>query len=154
LIGITQTLILVIWSFAEALLDVCSLMLGKEVPVLKKKIVIEFADLFLINRNYLQTKASQIADGKELSLTYPDYLRIFLVLKGKEDLAYRSMDLIQLNLNCRYEDTFHIDKCLFGYQIIASFKIEPKFSSLTFVQKYIVGSSTGFLFSKKAAYSY
>jgi hypothetical protein len=154
LIGVTQTLILIIWSFAEALLDVCSLMLGKEVPVLKKKIVMEFADLFLINRNYLQTKASQIVEGKELSLSYQDYLRIFLLLKDKEDLAYRSMDLIQVNLNRRYEDTFHIDNCLFGYQVVANFKIAPKFSSFPFVQKHIGENNTGFLFSKKATYSY
>jgi hypothetical protein len=154
LIGITQTLILIIWSFAEALLDVCALMMGKEVPVFKKKVVMEFADLFLINRSYLQTKASQTVDGKELSLSYHDYLRVFLLLKDKEELAYRSMDLIQENINLRYEDTFHIDKCLFGYQVAVDYRIEPKFTGFTFVQKYIGGSVTGFHFSTKASNSY
>ena len=37
LIGITQAIILLAWSFAEALLDVCALMMGKEIPVIKKK---------------------------------------------------------------------------------------------------------------------
>jgi methyl-accepting chemotaxis protein len=154
LICITTTIILLIWSFVEALVDVCALLMGKEVPVLKKKVVTGFSDLFLINRGNIQSKASQIVTGKELALTYQDYLRGFLLIKNKEDLAYRSMDLMQENINLRYVDTFYMDKCLFGYQVKADYTIKSKFTGFSFMQIYLDHSVSGFHFSVEAAYSY
>ena len=154
LVSITQTIILLVWSFAEALMDTCALMMGKEVPILKKKVVLEFPELFLLNRIFLQTKASKIVDTKELSFSYHDYLRVFLLTKNKEDLAYRSMDLIQENINIRYIDSFQIHNCLFGYKVKADFKIEPKFTAFYFVKKQIGSNNGDFLFSAEAAYSY
>ncbi|MDD3174110.1 MAG: DUF5702 domain-containing protein, partial [Herbinix sp.] len=98
LVGITQVLILLSWSLAEALCDVSALMMGKEVPILKKKIVLEFPEIFMINRSFLQSKATAVESTKELSFSYQDYLRVFLLMKSKEDLAYRSMDLMQQNI--------------------------------------------------------
>ncbi len=154
LVGITQTLILLIWSFAEALVDTCALMMGKEVPIIKKQVVMEFADLFVINRSLFQFKASKIVEPKRLSFSYYDYLRVFLLLKNKEDLVYRSMDLIQENINIRYVDSFLIENCLFGYQVEADYMIKSKFTAFSFVNKYIGGSVSGFPFSTEAAYSY
>lgn len=155
LVGITQVLILLIWAFAEALLDVCALMMGKEVPILKKKTVLEFPDLFLINREYLQSKATAISDTKEISFSYQDYLRVFLLMKSKTDLAYRSMDLMQENIKMRYAvDTFHIKNCFFGYKAAADFTIASKFTSFYFVQKYLDCKPEGFQYSVETAYSY
>ena len=154
LVSITQTLILLVWSFAEALADTCALMMGKEVPILKKKVVLELPELFMLNRTFLQTKASKIVEAKELSFSYHDYLRIFLLTKNKEDLVYRSMDLMQENINMRYVDPFQIQDCLFGYKVKADFRIEPKFTAFSFVQKQIGSNNGDFLFSTEAAYSY
>lgn len=155
LIYITQVVILIVWAFAEALLDTCALMMGKDVPVLKKKIVLEFTDLFLISRQYLQQKAGAIVDTKELSFSYSDYLRIFLLIKNKEDLIYRSMDLIQENIKLRYgTDSFHIENCLFGYEVSAEFAIAEKFTGLSFVNQYLNSTTGDFKFTVKAAYSY
>ncbi len=155
LISITQAIIMLVWSFAEALLDVCALMMGKEVPIFKKKVVLELPELFMINRSFLQTKAEAIADSKELSLSYQDYLRIFLLIKSKEDIAYRSLDLMQENIKIRYDDSnFNIMNCLFGYQANADFRIEPKFMKLPFVQKVLGGKAKEYLFSVKASYCY
>jgi hypothetical protein len=155
LVSITQVLILLIWSFAEALLDVCALMMGKEVPILKKNISLEFPELFLINRSFLQTKASSLADTKELSLSYHDYLRVFLLLKSKEDLCYRSLDLMQENIRIRYgEDTFQIQNCLYGFDAEAEFTVASKFTGISFVQKYLGQNPDGYRFLTKAVYSY
>lgn len=155
LVSITQVLILLFWSFAEALLDVCALMMGKEVPVLKKDVILEFPELFLINRSYLQTKASSMKESKELSLSYQDYLRMFLLLKGKKNLAYRSLDLMQENIKIRYDDSsFRIQNCLFGYEVEADFLIVPKFTTFSFMQKYISREKTPYHFRAKGAYCY
>ncbi len=155
LVSITQVLILIAWSFAEALLDVCALMSGKEVPVIKKSIVLELPELFMINRSFLQSKVKTLKDTNELSMSYQDYLRIFLLLKSKKDLAYRSMDLMQENIKRRYnEKTFDITKCLFGYEAVITYTIPTKFIGIPLIQKYMGVNSDGFTYAAKAACSY
>jgi hypothetical protein len=155
LVSITQALILLIWSFAEALLDTTALMMGKEVPIIKKHVAMTFPELFLLSREYLKQKASSMADTQKPAFSYRDYLGIFLLLKSREELTYRSMDLIQENLRLRYDtDTFRIKNCLYGYEAEAVFAIEEKFTGFAFLHKYINFDKGGFEFTIKAGYSY
>lgn len=156
LVSITKTIILLVWSFMEALLDTCALMLGKVVPILKKNIMLQFNELFIINRELLQTKATSMAASEEISLSYHDYLRIFLVMKNNKDLTYRAMDLMQENINLRYEDDFSILNCLYGYTAKAEFLIKPKFIVIPFIRKTL-GTSDGeecLRFKTEVSYSY
>jgi len=154
LVSITKTLILLVWSFAEALLDTCAMLMGKEIPILKKNVIITFPELFLLNYSFIQKKASEIIKAKEASLTYHDYLYIFLLIKSQKELAYRSMDLIQENIRIRYADDFSIQNCLFGFKAEASFLMDSKFTGIKLIQKQIGSSPKGFKFCVNAAYSY
>lgn len=153
LINITKTALLLLWAFSEALVDTCGLLMGREVPLIKNKIVLTFPELFLINRDFLKTKAAQLENAK-LSLGYQDYLGLFRLLMPKDKLAYRSMDLIQENINLRYEDTFLFRNCLYGFQAEAEFTIAARFLTIPFLRKYINQDIAGFRFSAKAEYSY
>ena len=160
LVTITQTLILLTWAFAEALVDTCALMMGKEVDVFKNSLVLNFTDLFLLSRDFIKEKASQMIktseglNGKTIRLSYQDYLNIFLFLKSKEDLAFRSMDLIQENIQIRYADSFYLQNVLFGMKAKAEFIIKPKFITFASVKKYITNAPAEFLYHSEAAYSY
>jgi len=154
LISITQTVILLVWSFMEALLDTCALLIGKEVPIIKKKIALEFTELFLVNRTFLQSKAAKFTQTKELSFSYKDYLRIFLLIKNKKVLACRSMDLMQENINLRYEEQFNFQNCIYGLLAEANFSVKSKFTAISFVEDNLGKNIEGFSFSTKAAYSY
>jgi hypothetical protein len=155
LISLTQVLILLMWAFAEALLDTCALMIGKEVPILKKSITLQFPDLFLINRKYLQQKALQVPDSKELSISYQDYLRVFLFMSDRNELTYRSMDLMQENIRLRYQqEEFQIINCLYGFETEADYIIGSKFTAFSYVQKYIDHDTGSFRFTAKIANSY
>lgn len=155
LVAITQGLILLAWSFAEALLDVCTLLVGKKVPVIKKKIELKFPELFMLNRQFLQSKAEKMDNTKELSFSYQDYLRMFRFLKEKKSLAYKSLDLMQENLRIRYEeDTFDITKCIFGYDVAMDYTVPSKFTEIAFVRRYLNTNIIGFNFTTEAAYSY
>lgn len=155
LVSITKTLILLIWAFAEALVDTGALMRGKDVPILKKNLVLTFPELFLINHSFIEQKAPATVKDKELSLSYQDYLRIFLFIKNKKELAYRSMDLMQENIRIRYEtDNFSINNCLFGFKTKARFLITSKFTGIAYVQKQIGSHSNSFSFETEIAYSY
>ncbi len=155
LIAVIQILILLAWSFAEALLDVNALMQGKEVPVLKKTIILQLPDLFLINRSFLDKKAAGISAANELSMSYQDYLRMFFLLKTKQELAYRSLDLMQENIRLRYDtNSFNITRCLFGYEAVMEYTVPSKFTGLAFVQRFLGADSKGFHFIVSNTYSY
>ncbi len=154
LISITQAAILMVWSFAEALVDTSALILGKQVPILKQKLILQLPELFLLNRSYLQTKAEAFSASKQLSLSYQDYLGMFLLIKNKKDITCRSMDLIQENLNLRYEESIKLKDCLFGFESIADYSIDTKFIAIPFLRNYIDHDITGYRFSCKGSYSY
>jgi hypothetical protein len=155
LVSITQLLILLIWSFAEALLDTCALMMGKEVPVIKKNILLTLPEIFLLNRAFLQNRASALTDSKELSLSYQDYLSIFLLMKNKEDLAFRSMDLVQENIKIRYAvSNFKLKDCLYGFEASADFTVDSRFTGFSFLQKLLDSTQQGFQYTESAACSY
>jgi hypothetical protein len=155
LVSITQILILLIWSFTEALLDTSALMLGKKVSILKKDIVLTFPEIFLINRAFLKEKASSFTETKELSLSYKEYLTIFLLMTSKEKLAYRSLDLMQENIRLRYDTAaFKMEDCFYGLDVTAEFRIKSKFISIPFMKRFVNYSAEGFHYRVSTAYNY
>ncbi len=155
LVGVIQTVILLAWAFCEALYDVCALMMGKEVPILKKTVELQLPELFLINRTYLQNKAKDMNNSKNLTFSYMDYLNLFLFIKNRTDLAYNTMDLVQENLKLRYDlDKFQMEHCLFGFEVEAQFVIPSNFTNLNIVNKVFTNKDKGFPYHTKASYSY
>jgi hypothetical protein len=140
LVAITQSILVVLLAFSEALVDTCALLMGKEVQLLKNKVNLNYTELLGLQRDTIRAKASTYPDeAGSLSITYSDYLKVFLFLKNKKDTAYRCMDLIQENIRVRYEDTFAIQNCLFGFETEAGFSIKPKFTGISFVKQYLNG---------------
>lgn len=111
-------------------------------------------EIFLISHSFLKTKAAAYTETGRLSLSYEDYLRGFLMLKGGEEIIYRSMDLIQENLNLRYEESFHMRDCLFGLEAEAQYSIASRFLALPMVSRYLNKEITGCTFFEKASCSY
>lgn len=155
LVKITQILILLIWSFAEALLDTTAIMMGKKVALYKKKVDTSFADIFLLAREQLKLRATALPETKELSLGYDEYLKIFLLMTDTETLAYRSMDLVQKNIRLRYGDEeFKMADCLYGFELSASFEIKRSFTSFSFLQDYFDFDQDSYRFGYLAADCY
>ncbi len=155
LVSITQTVLVVLLAFAEALVDTCALTLGKEVPIFKKRIGLTFYELLSLQREFIHTKAAGYPEETgTFTLSYGDYLKIFLFLKKKTELSYRCLDLIQENMKLRYEDSFSIQNCIFGFSVDAEFNINTKFISLNFVKKLLAKDIRGFTYRIEAGYSY
>ncbi|HHV09703.1 MAG TPA: hypothetical protein GXX75_05415 [Clostridiales bacterium] len=155
LIGVVQVLVLIIWALEEALFDTCALLSGKEVPLIKNEISLKFHELFLISRGYLEKKVQGFTWPKGISLSYQNYLQLFLLMGGETGLAYRSMDLMQENIRLRYEvDTFEMENCYFGFCAGAEFGIERSFTEFSFVRRYIPRAAGGYSFTEKAEYCY
>lgn len=135
LVAITQGVLMILLALAAALVDTCALLTDKEVPIIKKKIDLEYSELLLLTRPNIQKKAALYKDEKGLS--YNDYLVLFLCLTNQRKLSYRMMDLIQENIRIRYGTSFNLQNCIFGYEAEAVFDIKPVFTTFSFMHKYI-----------------
>ena len=155
LVTITQTILMIILSFAEALVDTSALLQGKEVAIIKKNIVLDYKDIFLLSNPFIKKRAEEVPDkAKELSLSYNGYLRIFLLLTNKKDLSFRGMDLIQENTQIRYEDSFLIQNCLYDLQVEARFLIKARFTNISYIRDIISGDNEEFNYKTGYQYSY
>ena len=135
LVAITQGVLMILLALASALVDTCALLIGKDVPLLKKKVEERYSDLLMLTRENIRKKADSYKDDKGLS--YNDYLTLFLFLTNQRKLSYRMMDLIQENIKMRYGTNISLQNCVFGYEAEARFQIKPLFTSFTFINKYI-----------------
>ena len=156
-VSIMKTIIISIWAFAESLIDVAALLQGKTVPLLNKgsDVKLELYELALINKDFIKGKVARMKENTELTeLNYQDYLRLFLFTERKEEKSYRAMDLMQENLQIKYEDTFYIKNCLFGFQVDAEFQMDTKFVTLPFVKQFIDNNDNTYVFYSTKEYSY
>lgn len=150
-VSITQCILMVLLALMSALVDTCALLMGKELPILKKKIDLNYLDILSISREKIKKEASSYKEDNGFS--YNDYLTLFLYLTNKKDLTYRMMDLAEENINLRYGTKFAFENCLFAYEAEAKFSIKPLFTTFTFVQEYITGNINE-PFIVNAEYSY
>lgn len=137
LISLTKTIILLVWAYEEALVDVRGLIEQKYVPFFKTKgsFKIKFEELFLISKSLIKQKAEKLPK-EEINLgdmKYKDYMRILLFLTGQKKKNLRAMDLIEQNMNALYEGEFKMNQCIFGYKVKGDFKIGAKFIKLPFI---------------------
>ena len=90
-----------------------TLLAGKKVPAVKSK---ESWNLTLDGLLEL-AKNRSIPEGKETEEgnSYEQYLQMMLVLKSKEELSMRALDLVEMNLRSGMEKTFfRADACVSG----------------------------------------
>lgn len=157
LVTITKTIILLVWGLAESFVDLAALLREKAVAIFKefKDFSIELKDLPFINKKTIQNKVDKIDSHKSpLYLDYSDYLYILLLLENNKIKTYRALDIIQINMQKNYEDSFLISNCIYGIQISSSFFMEGKFISLPFIQRAIGSSNEEYKYNTIVEYSY
>lgn len=147
LITITKILILLVWAVAESLVEVAALLKGKKVAIYEiGKCHIAFEELLGFSRALILSKAAQYKDHKGFGLDYDGYLLCYLLLQSKRNRCYGVMDLIQENINYRYEGEFHMNRCVTSMEAELTYEI-PKSSlggllpdlSLTYKKNILMG---------------
>lgn len=151
LVTITQSILMFLLAFGSGLIDTSALLMGKEIPILKKRVDLKFAELLLLNKEYIEKKAASYKEEKGFS--YNDYLTLFLYFTDLDKLSFRMMDLMQENINLRYGSNFRISNCIFGFETEAVFHIKPIFTSLSFLKK-ILKSDFNQIYIVQGDYSY
>lgn len=140
LVEITKMVILTVWSLVESLVDIKALIQGKTLPFLKKgsDIQMKLYEIFNISKGHIKSKADGIKDNNTLmGLSYVGYLKIFMYLEKMTVKSYRAMDIIQENLQLKYEDSFYIKNCIFGFGTEADFEMKSKFINFSFMRKIL-----------------
>ncbi len=142
LAGLMKLMILAAWAFAESVMDVRALADGGRVPFLKQsgdwKTTLEQAPAMIGSGQSGSAAGGSLSgeNGKK-GMRYQDYLRLLLCLTSKEKKLYRSMDMIQWNIQ-REESGFYLRNCL--YQ--TSFHMKVRAEQL-FVTLPLIGVRTG-----------
>lgn len=129
LIHVTETIILMVWAFDEALVDVAGLLMGKECLVLKKgkDFVVRFSDLLVVNKKLIQSRASILKEKVRGGITYELVLSIMNLRMSDKVKRFRAMELINQNMIIRYSKDFTFDNCVYSFAINAKAEVRDKF---------------------------
>lgn len=158
LVQFTKMLILLTWSYEESLIDVRALLYDKSVPLLKNKdtFLLEYSEILGVNKALIKNKVDHIKDDRniELDFNYDDYISLFLLLTSDSKKSYRAMDLIQANMNLRYQGGFLMENCLYGFQVKARVGMNSLFIKLPFVNRLIDHDINKYIFEWDREYAY
>lgn len=114
------------WALAEAVHDVKILMSGKKIDIIKNK---DNWNTGLHNLLCKETKGSE----KKTAINYQNFCYILLMKKRMTQIAFRMMDIIQVNIKKNYNQSFEMKQCFSGFHIQAQYETEPLFVSMPFI---------------------
>lgn len=106
---IVQFILMTAWAFAESVWDVKSLFRGEKVAIWKTEGSWKTSLAGLISVAEAQLMSERTAE-EGISLSYSDYLRIFLFLNRTEKLCAASLDMIQEEMGS-VEPGFQLSDC-------------------------------------------
>lgn len=156
-IRLTQLSILIVWAYEESLVDVAALLQGKPIPLLANKstFMLSYGDIFIINKSLIQSKAKKLGQKakSKASLTYEDYLNIFLLFENQTQKTYRTMDMVDENMRLRHSPLFSLEQCIYALKVKCSYQIPAKFAMMGFVDRGNL-KDNAWSFSVTKEYSY
>lgn len=150
LVKIAETIIMLVWSMAESMIDVQQLLRGKRVPAFKQSDDWFFSIEGL--RNF--TGEEDGGEGLDQGLSYEEYLLVLLMMENKNRQVFRTMDVIQANMCDEETENFRIKDCLTGAVMDASFTAASVFVSLPIVRRSFAAGGGGYGFRFTQEYSY
>ncbi len=125
---IIQSLLICIWSLAEAVVDVRDLLAGEEIPLLKTAEDWSLSIENMLKFDYETEGAKRTNPG----LTYNNYLEILLFSNDIHTLSIRTLDLIQLDFATNINNSFSITNCVIGASCDFEYKSKDIFSTVNF----------------------
>ncbi len=129
-----QTMILFSWAMAEAIYDVEQLTNGEKVPLIKTHEQWKTD----ISGTVCKNKDMNIKNTS-LSLSYHDYLKIFLLLMDKDKKIARIQDLVQLNMGFS-NSSFLLEDCKIMLKTNTNISIKNLFISMPYYSSKLRGT--------------
>ncbi len=94
------------------------------------------------------------AISTEGGLQYVDYLRIMLIMQNKEQMLYRTMDMIQANMCKRENKNFDMCKCINGVRLEVQYEAPQVFVAFPIVANKVGGRKGRYSFKYNQDFSY
>ena len=111
LIAATKMAILAVWAYGESLVEVGILLNGGKVDFIKTT---ENWHLSLSQLAQVDDYVKDSNSGDRVGMAYEDFLWLFLSATSKKDRCYRSMDIIEQNIQKKSGvDNFRMDHCVY-----------------------------------------
>lgn len=134
LMELAGALVVTVWALAEAICDVRALLRGGRLPLIKTSAE------WMTSLEHLGEQAERISDR---GFPYETYLRILLLVTGREKLAYRTMDMIQVRVR-QTEPSFRMDRCIYGAKLSYTGSGRGFFPCLPGAAEYELSGECGF----------
>lgn len=148
-IRITQFLILGAWAYAESIVDVKDLLAGYRVKLLKEE-----NEWNLSLSGIKNLKSTDAKREKRGGLSYEDYLRVMLFTQNKSEQILRIMDIIEVNIQNKYNKNFKVSECMVGCSVSTEYEVKRVFSIIGYAKDYIVYKDDKFLIKIKQSFVY
>ncbi len=139
LVRLTQTLILILWSLVEGMVDVAGLLQERNVPLAKSpsQVLTNIGQLFAITNAAIVQRAKKFGKAKEKSFGYQEYLLLFLACMRQSTRRYRVMDLIQWDMVKNGYSYFELGTCVFSIDVSAGFSFPSRFFRMAVIEKML-----------------
>lgn len=125
---IIKAILVEAWSLAESISDTKNLLQGNKIAFVKDKNSWN-TDL----KNLLGDSCQSESNKGKLCLDYEQYCQMLIMLMNSHDCIYRTMDLIQLNIQKEYNSGFIIGKCFQSIKFQGIYEAQPLFTSMPWV---------------------
>lgn len=139
LIRLTQTIILIVWSIVEGLVDLAGLLQGRDVPVVKSPsgVLTSFSQLFQISGKTITGRAKKWKKAGKDSFGYREYILLFMAFTKKSTRLYRVMDMIQWDMVKNGYPDFHLGTCVFSVTVQGEFSFPAYFFRMVPIGKML-----------------
>lgn len=135
------------WALAESVSDIKSLLKGERIPIQKSDATWKTNLTNLVNSSQNTSKSNR-------GLDYRTYLEILIMIENNHNVVYRTMDLIQLNIQKKYNSEFLMAKSFQGLEVKAYFETAPLFTSMPWAIMMLSENSEAYEYSINYANKY
>lgn len=135
------------WALAEAVSETRHLLKGGSIS-LKKDASNWKTSLFNLNNT------SNELYEKEKGLDYQNYLQILIMLENGSDCIYRIMDLIQVDIQNKYNSEFAMRECFQNFTMQAEFETKQLFTAVPLVVNILNKNEGSYKYSVRCIKEY
>lgn len=135
-ITLLSVIVAVVLAVENAIVETAAILKGKSVDfaVCKETQMVKLTEIFSFTKDSIMNKAEAYKGVSSIKLSYQMYLYIFMFMVNESVLAYRMMDVIELNMKRLYDSDFKMDKCIVGFSATVSCTIPEMFLGLMLYQ--------------------
>ena len=129
-----KILLSVVWAVEIAVVETAALLKGKSVDFIggAASAAVKFEEIFSFTKAFINRKADSYAPATAVALPYQAYLTVFTFLTPEKKVAYRQMDIIELNMAGKYNSAFKMEEIVVGFSCHGYIRDESGFINLGF----------------------